>query len=355
MTKTLKFKLLFIVMFLSPINGYSQGVVVIPMFDDPEPIKNVIVVAKSGGDFTDPISAVESISDNEEENRYVIYIAPGTYILDKALEMKSFVSLVGSGRDLTKIQGSFSSSGPGGSGVLIHGADTANITNLNLSNIRDVASPAGGGNAVGIYNEDVKMRIIDVSILVTAGLNNYGILNDDASPFIREVHLEAGDNLSSGSNYGIYNQNGSRPVIEDSFIDANYGKNNYGIYNAGFSSTNLNTVKVRAGVGTADHVGYYVENGLPEIINSWIEADGVRSGTDPFFIAIRGAGDDGQIFVRRTTILGADRAIQVDAGSSATIGQSTVAGDVSGAGSIKCVANDTYFGDPLGTDCQPLP
>jgi len=41
---------------------------------------NVIVVAQSGGDFTDLSSALESISDASPSNRYLIKIMPGVYI-----------------------------------------------------------------------------------------------------------------------------------------------------------------------------------------------------------------------------------------------------------------------------------
>lgn len=40
---------------------------------------NILIVAKSGGDFTDPLTAVQSITDASPENRYLIKIMPGTY------------------------------------------------------------------------------------------------------------------------------------------------------------------------------------------------------------------------------------------------------------------------------------
>ncbi len=68
---------------------------------------NVVVVAKSGGDFTDPIAAVNSITDASASNPYLVKVMPGVYDLGTAsLQMKSYVDLEGSGPDNTVITSS---------------------------------------------------------------------------------------------------------------------------------------------------------------------------------------------------------------------------------------------------------
>ena len=67
---------------------------------------NVIVVAKSGGDFNDPVSAINSISDASATNPYLIKIMPGVYDIGVTLEIKEFVNIEGSGEAATKIVGS---------------------------------------------------------------------------------------------------------------------------------------------------------------------------------------------------------------------------------------------------------
>jgi len=57
------------------------------------PIHNLITVAESGGDYTSIKDACDSITDNSNNNRYTINIAPGVYVEDNPLQTKEFVSM----------------------------------------------------------------------------------------------------------------------------------------------------------------------------------------------------------------------------------------------------------------------
>lgn len=64
----------------------------IPVYGtDPNPIRNVVTVAKSGGDYNSPIGALNSIHDADEDNRYTVVIGPGVYHLSGPLVMKPYV------------------------------------------------------------------------------------------------------------------------------------------------------------------------------------------------------------------------------------------------------------------------
>lgn len=62
---------------------------------------NVVVVAKSGGDFTSIAAAMAAINPTED-NPYIIKVMPGTYI-EPSFSMKSYVHINGAGRDTAKI------------------------------------------------------------------------------------------------------------------------------------------------------------------------------------------------------------------------------------------------------------
>jgi len=70
-------------------------------------IRNVIYVAKNGNDssgtgtYNNPFlsvkKALESITDNDQDNRYIILVAPGVYIEDNPIQLKDYVNLFGIG------------------------------------------------------------------------------------------------------------------------------------------------------------------------------------------------------------------------------------------------------------------
>lgn len=59
----------------------------------------IIDVAPSGGDFTDPKSALDFITDNSKSKRYIIQVANGTYDISETAEpyigLKNYVSIIG--------------------------------------------------------------------------------------------------------------------------------------------------------------------------------------------------------------------------------------------------------------------
>lgn len=67
-------------------------------------------MAKSGGDFTNPVDAVDAITDADRTNPYVVSVAPGVYNIGSTpLYLKSHVSLIGSGQTATYIVGTVNS------------------------------------------------------------------------------------------------------------------------------------------------------------------------------------------------------------------------------------------------------
>ena len=92
----------------------------------------VITVAKSGGDFSNPIAAMNSIKDASARKRYIIKIGPGEYELgfDRQLRMKPYVSIEGAGSGVTTISGTVVGRFKG----LIRAVEHSGIRHLSVSN-----------------------------------------------------------------------------------------------------------------------------------------------------------------------------------------------------------------------------
>jgi len=175
---------------------------------------NVIIVALSGGDFTSPVDAMNSITDASAANPYLVKIMPGIYSISSSLQMKDYVDIEGSGETVTKIVGNGLSTtvgtqSCGGSGVVIGGV-AAEIRSLTIEN-----SAATGQENVGYYACRVffghTQKLTNLTISTSGGSANFAIFNNSDSPLITNVIVSA---TGPGSNYGIYN-NGSAAVLRD--------------------------------------------------------------------------------------------------------------------------------------------
>ena len=93
---------------LAPLTVFPQdGFYVIPVAIN-KPLKNVVTVAKANGIFTDPVAAVNSITDASATNPYLVVIGPGVYTVTSPVVMKPYVDITGSGENVTKITGALS-------------------------------------------------------------------------------------------------------------------------------------------------------------------------------------------------------------------------------------------------------
>jgi hypothetical protein len=65
------------------------------------PYDNAIYVAKSGSDYTSIKDALDAITDNDVNNRYVVWVAPGLYTENNPITGKSFVTVISMGDNNT--------------------------------------------------------------------------------------------------------------------------------------------------------------------------------------------------------------------------------------------------------------
>ena len=207
----------FIVFFFSLLSGLllsisanaQTSVVVIPLGGDAAPLANIVTVAKENGDFDNPIDAVNSITDATGLNPYLVVIAPGKYTLNEHLNMKTGVSIAGSGVDVTIIEGAISA-GSIYSCSLIRGADEATLSNMTIRN-----TGGGAGCSVAIHTLNHDMHIEHVKAIAQGATTAYALHNYSSTVTMSDVHMEG----IGAASYGVYNYNaGAISVIKNSLL-----------------------------------------------------------------------------------------------------------------------------------------
>lgn len=137
------------------------------------------VVAKTGGDYTDPVAAMNDLAawcgTPASDNPCLLKIMPGVYDLGATtLQMQGHVDIEGSGTNTTVLQGSPAD-------AVVRGASSAELRNLKIEHT----------TGYGIYNAGVSPSISNVSI-VTDGSNAVtatAIYNVDASPVFNDITI----------------------------------------------------------------------------------------------------------------------------------------------------------------------
>jgi hypothetical protein len=196
------------------------------------PYQNVVIVAKSGGDFTTIQSAVDSISDASKGNPYLIWVAPGVY--SEAVTMKPYVHLQGSGQGVTIISSNVSNpSTPPTQATLIL-TDNVSVRDLMVQNtgtgLHNVGL-MGSNGALDILVSDVEARSQGNGSTDT---NNYAIYltGNGTSVTLKSVNafVENG-NLDA---VGLYNDSGATvSLLNGSYIASSGSEHSVGISNLG--------------------------------------------------------------------------------------------------------------------------
>ncbi len=224
-----------------------QAVAVIPLMSAAKPLQNIVTVAKSGGDFTDPVAAVASITDANENNPYLVYIAPGDYPLTQTLVMKPFVDLRGSGRLATTLSGAISTADPLTSAI-VKLANSSVLASLAIGN------EGGGAFSVGIASDTPPVSVVDhpfvkqVTIVASGAATNVGAAFKTA-----KVSIEGADISTEGGNIslGILAEENSELLIKNTVIAVINGTANIAV-NIGNSAASLDSVTASAS-GGIDH------------------------------------------------------------------------------------------------------
>lgn len=242
----------------------ADKVVVIPLSSSKK-LMNVVTVSAKGGDFTDPVAAVNSINNASASNPYLVFIGPGNYSLTQTLFMKSFVTIAGAGQDATTLIGAISSSAATEISAIISGADNSTLRDLTVENT------GGSDYSIALYNNGTSPVIQDVTAIASGATSNLGVLNISCSSVMTDVTATGSGGTT---NRGVANANGSSPIMTDVTATASGGTSSYGLR----SHTSSPIIRHCTLDGTTGSI--YVTAGTTRVIrSSIINGVNVESGT----------------------------------------------------------------------------
>ena len=193
---------------------------------------NVVIVAKSGGDYTTVQGAIDSITDASASNPYLVWVAPGVY--NESVAMKSHVHLQGAGQEATIITSTITNSSlPLTQSTVILASDSS-LRDLTVENDGagnySVALLASGGVSHSL--------VVDVTARTYgAGTENYGITLTGSGTWVELRFVAAHAENASNNNYGLYNEDGASATLQGGFCIGRTGIDGYGIYSTGSGTT----------------------------------------------------------------------------------------------------------------------
>ena len=326
--------------------------------------KNVLVVAKSGGNYNTITDALDSITDNTANNRYLIWVAPGTFT--ERVTLKDYVDIEGAGELATKI--TYIGSASADTGTVV-GSNNVELRFLTVENtgsagyaiaiyngscsphLTHLTATASGGTSInsGVYNKSSSSpTMTNVTATASGGIYTYGVANDtSSSPTMTNVTATA-----SGGTYssGVFNDSSS-PTMINVTARASGGTTNYGVRNATASSPTMTNVTATALGGTSNH-GVSNVSSSPTIQNSTISASGGTNNYGIFndFVAT----SIYTVTVNNSQITGSNNTVRNDSHFTVRIGASKLDGgavNVNG-GTVTCIgAYDENYTSPGYTTC----
>ncbi len=297
--------------------------------------QNVITVSKTGGDFTNPVDALQAIGTSlpaaGPANRYVVKFMPGRYSVTRPIVMQPYVDLEGSGRKTTLIRGAISWQFGGDTiGVqgVINAASHSEIRHLTVRNTWADSS------AIGI-----------------------GMLNTRGSS-ITDVRSEARGKATDSASwkYGIRIID-SKNVRLDRVTARGTSKDFTSCQGAVIRSSNVSINDSRliaVGSGCSISLGVTIDdNSVVTIHSSVMRGEGSINGISASSASASATSGDTVLRIRHSELSGELFAFAPTppASSVINVSHSQVSGPVRGP--VTCFSVHDESLSPLGSDCLP--
>lgn len=216
---------------------------------------NSITVSTDGGDFRNLSTALNSIQNANEFNRYVIIVKSGIYTEpdDTFIEMKPYVNIIGSGRDTTIINFNKTGSHPNSS-CAIFLSSNIEISDITFNNESQITSPDDnrtvmcGQNVSNVNLKKVGLNNVGAVQAQNIGLNLFGCT--DETVILNDLKIVV--NSVSNTNIGLDLISSNIEILGcDILIN---GSTATSIYNYGINSNecNLNITNTKITVNAND-------------------------------------------------------------------------------------------------------
>ncbi|HEY6873808.1 MAG TPA: hypothetical protein VI298_13880 [Geobacteraceae bacterium] len=154
---------------------------------------NVVVVANSGGNFSDISAALASITDASETKPYLVKVMPGVYNVSQPISLKSYIDIEGSGKGVTTIVG------PTVADVDMTIIKASNTVNVEVRNIGlEWAAGSYYTNVgvfpcdYGIWSDSSNLKLNDIVINITGfpvRKNQHGIYANASTLDMNNVYV----------------------------------------------------------------------------------------------------------------------------------------------------------------------
>lgn len=250
------------------------------------------VVSATGGDYTTPTAALADLASwcgtPSATQRCLIKLLPGSYdIGNSTFKLSPYVSLIGSGRDVTTVTDS-------GADITIETSDHTELADLHIDTGMDLQGRITGvvGRGTGVYVHNISVNVPRPASSFTHGLDFFGLSNGAGLGGSAIAHdIEVTMDLSvSGDNYGIRSVNDL--TLSDVSVKVNGGRISRGLLLSNKYALNNATIEMSPSTAGVRTIGLALSAptalglGTASNVHSFVQAD--NAGGQAWAVAVGG-------------------------------------------------------------------